>query len=453
MKPYISWNKKLHIKRYSQSVIVLEVYDDINKKECRTFSLNHTAADIIQTVDGTKSLEDVIEIFSEKYNESFDSIELKVINYAKSLSKEYGIDLLFNKTSNNASVSITEERTIYPKVVSLELTNRCNIKCLHCYGDFGKIERCDMSLNDIKKVLFQFNELGVHTIELTGGELTVHPQLKEILLYALELNFEQIAFLTNGIALSDEIADIIINNKLRFVVQIDIHSLDDDYLHWFTKAPKTLEKIKRNIIKIAEAHVKMRTATVITHRNLHEIETIADWVHSLEIKHFGVSPVLSLGRAMGADKDLYLSPEDMLVLEGKLVLINNKYENFLGLIDSNRSESKNCGALTSHCVITAQGDVKICTMDNLTYFNSSIGNVLKTDVKTLYDENADYLLAFFNLQSPQFNSKECANCPHIYYCSACVLRALIKANELKDECAWFEDKVPDLLKEKLFALK
>lgn len=449
MKNYISWNKSLKLKRYSDQIIVMEVYEDLEKRKCHSFSLNATGAEIIRSINGTRTYDEVIALLSEKYNEKYDVVDMKVTEFIMNLSKQHGIDVIYSRVPKHISYEIVDEKSMYPKVVTLELTDRCNIKCLHCYGDYGKVGNHDMSLDDIKKVLFQFEELGVHTIELTGGEITIHPDLKEILLYTLSLRYDQISFLSNGIALTEEIMDIIIQNKSRFVVQIDIHSLDDDYLHWFTKAPRTLDRIKRNIMKLAENNVKMRTATVITRRNMKEIEEIADWVHSLNIEHFGISPVLSLGRAMGADNDLYLTSDDMVLLEEKLNIINNKYSNFISIIDSNRSESKNCGALTSHCVVSSRGDVKICTMDNLKYFDSSIGNVLEKDIKTLYHENRDYILAFFNMPSPQLDSSECMSCPNIYYCSACVLRGLIKAKEIGDNCTWYKNKIPALIKEKL----
>ncbi|PEC57440.1 radical SAM/SPASM domain-containing protein, partial [Bacillus wiedmannii] len=105
--------------------------------------------------------------------------------------------------------------------------------------------------------------------------------------------------LTNGIALSEKVMDIIIKNKSKTFVQIDMHSLDDNYLTWFFKVPNTLHKIKNNIMKLAENDVRLRIATIVTHLNVHEVEDIAEWVHNLGIDSIGVSPVIPMGRALG----------------------------------------------------------------------------------------------------------------------------------------------------------
>ncbi|MDD0817509.1 hypothetical protein [Bacillus cereus] len=40
----------------------------------------------------------------------------------------------------NVPVNLIEEQTIYPKMASIEITNRCNVRCRHCYGDFGAVK-------------------------------------------------------------------------------------------------------------------------------------------------------------------------------------------------------------------------------------------------------------------------------------------------------------------------
>ncbi len=75
----------------------------------------------------------------------------------------------------NVPVNLIEEQTIYPKMGSIEITNRCNVRCRHCYGDFGAVKTKVMSLDQIKSLLDDLNHIGVKLIELTGGDITVHP--------------------------------------------------------------------------------------------------------------------------------------------------------------------------------------------------------------------------------------------------------------------------------------
>jgi radical SAM protein with 4Fe4S-binding SPASM domain len=88
-------------------------------------------------------------------------------------------------------------------------------------------------------------------------------------------------------------------------------------------------------------------------------------------------------------------------------------------------------------------------MDNMEHFRINIGNVFKKNIKDIYDDNSEYINSFFNLRSPQIDSIECADCDHKYFCSACVLRGLVKAKEMGNQCLWYKNKVPALIKEKL----
>ncbi|WP_461207632.1 radical SAM protein [Clostridium sp. DL1XJH146] len=453
MSTYIYWNEKLEIRKYMTGILVLVVKRDSHegiptKKNMQTYTLNDTSAEIIQLIDGTKTYNEIISFLSLKYNENRERIEEKMKSFIQKISNLYDINISTQSCPRKAPVNIISKKTIYPKVASIELTNKCNIRCLHCYGNFGEIKSEVMSLSKSKTLLDDLKNMGVQLIELTGGEITVHPNIKEILLHAVNLNFDQISFLTNGIALSDDIIDILIKNRSKIYVQIDLHSLDDNYLKWFTKVPNTLNLIKSNIIKLSENNVRMRIATIITRKNMDEIEDIADWVHNLGIKNYGISPVISLGRAINSDSNLFLNEDDAYNVNQKLEKINKKYKKFLSIVEGDRSRNKNCGCLTPHVVIASTGDIKICTMDNLKYFNSSIGNVFEKNIKDIYDDNVEYINTFFNMSAPQFDSLECKECKNKYFCSNCLLRGLVKASEMNGKCLWYNN-IPKIIKEKL----
>lgn len=80
---------------------------------------------------------------------------------------------------------------------SIELTTKCNIKCLHCYGDY-QIKGIEMLLTNIKKLLYDLESMGVKNIEFTGGNISVYPFLYEALKIAYSLKFSAVVLLTNG---------------------------------------------------------------------------------------------------------------------------------------------------------------------------------------------------------------------------------------------------------------
>ena len=55
-----------------------------------------------------------------------------------------------------------------PFSVVFEITDRCNLKCLHCYQENGEKE--ELSFREIKVILDDLEKLGTMKVTLTGGE-------------------------------------------------------------------------------------------------------------------------------------------------------------------------------------------------------------------------------------------------------------------------------------------
>ncbi len=77
-----------------------------------------------------------------------------------------------------------------------ELTNRCQLSCLHCMKDNGERSQ-SLPLELIKDVLDQASNYGVRKLGFSGGEPTLHPQFDEILALACRKNLPY-SLVTNG---------------------------------------------------------------------------------------------------------------------------------------------------------------------------------------------------------------------------------------------------------------
>jgi MoaA/NifB/PqqE/SkfB family radical SAM enzyme len=64
--------------------------------------------------------------------------------------------------------------------IVIELTNRCNLRCQHCFAE-RHAATGDLPLAIIAKVLRQGRACGIDHLAFTGGEPTIHHQFPEIL--------------------------------------------------------------------------------------------------------------------------------------------------------------------------------------------------------------------------------------------------------------------------------
>jgi len=85
-----------------------------------------------------------------------------------------------------------------PFILELEITRRCNLRCVHCYAhaenrDFGD----ELTFADFCRVLDQGRSAGIRDLSLTGGEVFMHPQFFDILDAGLARGYD-VRFVTNA---------------------------------------------------------------------------------------------------------------------------------------------------------------------------------------------------------------------------------------------------------------
>lgn len=82
-----------------------------------------------------------------------------------------------------------------PRIV-VELTDRCNLACRHCFsGRHGGSEH--LSLDLISAILGEAKACGFDSLSFTGGEPTVHPEFPRIIRLTHEAGYRY-GFVTNG---------------------------------------------------------------------------------------------------------------------------------------------------------------------------------------------------------------------------------------------------------------
>ena len=90
-------------------------------------------------------------------------------------------------------------------ILEIEVTKRCNLNCKHCY--VGGNQAVDLDDELIKKTIIQANDMKVNRLVLTGGEPLLHKRIFEFATFARDIGFPDVALLTNGTLLTEEIAE------------------------------------------------------------------------------------------------------------------------------------------------------------------------------------------------------------------------------------------------------
>lgn len=442
---YVCWKENIIITKSSNNRYLLyDKYHSENK-----FIINDVCFEIVTFCNGENRISDIVEKCVKKYKTSYKEAENNVMELLDLMKEKYELDLIYKDYPIKKPVLIDSETFYFPQVATLELTQLCNLRCIHCYGNYGEESKSkQLSLEGCKKILVDLKKSGIKILELTGGEITVHPEFEKILEIAVSCDFERIALLTNGVRLSNLTKEILLQNKKMFSVQIDLHSLDKEYLKWFTKCENILEPVLENIKFCVQNNIRLRLATIVTPENLDQLENIVNWGYTEKVAGMGIGIVHDLGRAQINDAVLFKDENDWMKFGRILENIVLKYPNFITEIDVTRQDDANCGSISSHIVIDAEGETKLCSLDALNKLDSSLGNILQNGLKELYTKNQQFILEYGNLKAPKKDSKECSKCINRGFCDGCLYRAFIRGIELGRDCEWYKN-VPEVIKRKL----
>lgn len=107
---------------------------------------------------------------------------------------------------------------MFPKRVTIELTNKCNVSCTFCHRCEFDMKIGDMTFELYKKIIDEMaNHLPIAMVPFFRGESLLHPQFIEFIQYAKEKNIGPIQYTSNGLALSKELSQKIIDAGIDFV--------------------------------------------------------------------------------------------------------------------------------------------------------------------------------------------------------------------------------------------
>ena len=128
-----------------------------------------------------------------------------------------------------------------PLSAQLDLTYRCNERCIHCYLDHG--DHGEMTTAEIKDLLDQMADAGVFYLTISGGEILMRRDFFEILEHARARTF-CIKLKTNGVLIREREAERIRDLGVESM-QISIYSHGPEVHDAITKMPGSLAAIDR----------------------------------------------------------------------------------------------------------------------------------------------------------------------------------------------------------------
>lgn len=310
------------------------------------------------------------------------------------------------------------ERNI-PLGVQLDLTYRCNERCVHCYLDHD--DHGEMTTAEIKNLLDQMADAGVFILTLSGGEIFLRKDFFEILEYARrDLTF-CVKLKTNAIMIREQEAARIRELGVESI-QISIYSHRPEVHDAITLVPGSLKRSLDAVRFLKSQGLRVVIANVLMAQNMQDYPGVRALAAELGVESTldptitpmmdGDRSILSLGVDQNAMRQVFR--------DASLV---GDVEEFCAIpapADENALEALPCSAGHTSCYVSPYGDVFPCVQ-----FPLPTGNVRKQKFIDIW-RHSDQMNEVRAIRLKDLTT--CTSCTHVSSCSRCPGLAFMEGN-------------------------
>lgn len=316
------------------------------------------------------------------------------------------------------------KKKIIPLHSLIELTYKCNLRCVHCYvvKDYSKEE---IDTTEIFSVLRQLKKLGCLYLTLSGGEILMRPDFFEIARYARKLNFGLRLF-SNGTLIDEENADKI-KGLYPLAVEISIHGFKEIH-DKITQVSGSFNKAINAIALLKKRKIEVLVKATLMRQNVQEFWKLQEYIHKLGVRpHYVGGNILISACDDGGSAPLRYRLTDTQ-LKGYLSEEFKKCEHS-GLKYFPREVRNNeilCLSGIAGCNITPYGHVNPCSQIKLKGGN----NLRYKSLKKIWTDNKQ-LREIRNLR--ESDREDCSKCKLRPFCHICPGMALLERGTLLDK--------------------
>ena len=305
-----------------------------------------------------------------------------------------------------------------PLNVQLDLTYRCNERCVHCYLDHH--DHGEMTTAEIKHLLQDMADAGVFILTLSGGEIFVRKDIFEIIEHARRLMF-CVRLKTNATLIGEQEATRLRDLAIESI-QVSIYSHRADVHDAVTLLPGSLERSLK-AIRFLKAHgLKVIIANVLMTYNAADYAGVRRLAADLGVECTldpTITPMMDGDRSilsLGVDHDTLsevFRDEDLV----------GDAESFCAIpaeVGEDDLESTPCSAGHTACYVSPYGDVFPCVQ-----FPLPTGNVRREHFIDIWRHSTK----MNEVRSIRVKDlPTCSSCTHASSCSRCPGLAYMEGN-------------------------
>jgi radical SAM protein with 4Fe4S-binding SPASM domain len=305
-----------------------------------------------------------------------------------------------------------------PLSVHLDLTWRCNERCVHCYLDHD--DAGELTFDEIADLLRQMAQAGVLFLTLSGGEPLLRKDLFAIIRLARELSFN-VKLKTNAILIKEKQAALIREFGVD-TVQVSIYSHRAAVHDAITKVPGSLERSLAAIRFLRSQGLKVTIANVLMRQNRFDYPAVKRLAEELGAT-FTVDPTIT--PHINGDRSLLSLNIDrdalnQVMRDASIVGDVGEFCAPPGPVTEEALDELPCSAGHSACYVSPYGEVYPCVQ-----FPLPSGSIRAQKFIDIWQHSA----ALKEVRSIRARDLPvCSTCAHVGSCSRCPGLAYMEGN-------------------------
>jgi AdoMet-dependent heme synthase len=306
-----------------------------------------------------------------------------------------------------------------PISVQVDLTYRCNERCVHCYLDHD--DHGEMTTAEIKHLLDEMADAGVFILTLSGGEIFVRKDFFEILEYARRKLMFCVKLKTNAILIHEREAARIRDLGVESI-QISIYSHRPEVHDAITLVPGSLKRSLDGVRFLKSQGLRVVLANVLMVQNAQDYRGVRALAEELGVECTldptitpmmdGDRGVLSLGVGQNTLHEVFRDEDLVGDVDEFCAIAAPADDSVLGALP--------CSAGHTSCYVSPYGDVFPCVQ-----FPLPTGNVRQRRFIDIW-RHSDEMNDVRSIRLKDLTT--CTSCTHMSSCSRCPGLAFMEGN-------------------------
>jgi len=168
--------------------------------------------------------------------------------------------------------------------LDVELTERCNNDCIHCYVNRAENDEAarqrELTTAELLAVFGEAASLGALTVAMTGGEPLLREDFEELYLGARRLGMG-VRLQTNARCVTPGLAGLLARVPPRARVEVSVYGMTSESYEAVSRAPGSYAQFRRGVELLAEHRVPLAVKGVFLGQNRQEKQVFETWARTL----------------------------------------------------------------------------------------------------------------------------------------------------------------------------